>query len=637
MNKPANLNDHVADIETEVVTARVCSEGTLRNIDHIFAHSSTCLGELIQNARRANATKVSIKIESEIVTKGINKPTKLIIQDNGTGIEDFSKLFTFSNSGWSEDTIKRENAFGCGFFSVLYFGLKTQVESNSRSILFDKEAILTGLGAPVVVSDFTEPGTRITIHHPKIETVQDALSIISGYASGCPMDITVSYQSNDSSDNGEATIVDKVMRPEATAIGSKLSLTHDKIEFEFGSIYHPKKVYNTTGFTTRTNLLVYLQSLPIYLHDFSKDYTNDFRHFAAITAGIPNLIDNKVIVHLNSDVKARHPDRTHIHADWKEKVCVSLVKATSEYSITKLKDTCLSLVGKDLTVQDRQFLNKNYEQICQHVETDVINSIDYFPQLHVKPLDSRPVCNCEFPLENYFSDDTIQDEVQLTHKKISEGNTLLLLVDDQPTSLTTAYFIAQTDEREVFAINLSLPANHWLTDYVIDLTSIEVEFSSEETNREVYQDTDWSIAASFYKEVSINVYKHQSDALTTSDEQNDEKEMLWSGSSTRTPISIGLRGENDFTMAVPEKTEPIELDDMIYISDEWGNNIEIYSQLDWDEWLAVRLSATPEEAVLKQITKALNGLSHNSMRERMDGLTFTIENGLPVIVQPAAA
>lgn len=48
--------------------------------------------ELLQNARRAGATKVTISNRDGCVT----------VKDNGPGIDDFAKLLDLGGSGWDE-------------------------------------------------------------------------------------------------------------------------------------------------------------------------------------------------------------------------------------------------------------------------------------------------------------------------------------------------------------------------------------------------------------------------------------------------------------------------------------------------------------------------------------------------------
>src|SRR4030042_3698100 len=64
--------------------------------------------EILQNARRAKATEVRIT----------NKDGFVIVQDNGSGIDDFQKLLDLGGSGWDEKIEAGEEHAGVGLFSL---------------------------------------------------------------------------------------------------------------------------------------------------------------------------------------------------------------------------------------------------------------------------------------------------------------------------------------------------------------------------------------------------------------------------------------------------------------------------------------------------------------------------------------
>jgi len=64
--------------------------------------------ELLQNARRAGATKVAITNEGGLVT----------VKDNGQGIGDFAKLLDLGGSGWNEACEESEDPAGVGIFCL---------------------------------------------------------------------------------------------------------------------------------------------------------------------------------------------------------------------------------------------------------------------------------------------------------------------------------------------------------------------------------------------------------------------------------------------------------------------------------------------------------------------------------------
>jgi len=64
--------------------------------------------EILQNARRAGATHVNI----------INKNGFVTVCDNGSGIEDFSKLLSLGDSDWDDAMEKAEDPAGVGVFCL---------------------------------------------------------------------------------------------------------------------------------------------------------------------------------------------------------------------------------------------------------------------------------------------------------------------------------------------------------------------------------------------------------------------------------------------------------------------------------------------------------------------------------------
>ena len=64
--------------------------------------------EILQNARRAGATKVEITNEHGVVT----------VRDNGRGIDDFNKLLDLGSSGWDDVLEQSEDPAGVGVFCL---------------------------------------------------------------------------------------------------------------------------------------------------------------------------------------------------------------------------------------------------------------------------------------------------------------------------------------------------------------------------------------------------------------------------------------------------------------------------------------------------------------------------------------
>lgn len=81
----------------------------LKKADRLFTGSlDGRIIEILQNARRAHATRVEITTSDGRVT----------IRDNGHGITDFAKLLDMGGSGWDESTESSEDPAGVGLFCL---------------------------------------------------------------------------------------------------------------------------------------------------------------------------------------------------------------------------------------------------------------------------------------------------------------------------------------------------------------------------------------------------------------------------------------------------------------------------------------------------------------------------------------
>ena len=98
--------------------------------------------EILQNARRAGATKVLITNDDGHVT----------VSDNGRGIGDFAKLLDLGGSGWEDSLEASEDPAGVGIFCLA--PREVTIRSNG------KVATISGkgwTGAPVAIQDDPEP------------------------------------------------------------------------------------------------------------------------------------------------------------------------------------------------------------------------------------------------------------------------------------------------------------------------------------------------------------------------------------------------------------------------------------------------------------------------------------------------
>jgi hypothetical protein len=129
--------------------------------------------EILQNARRAGATKVEINNQDGHVT----------VRDDGRGIEDFAKLLDLGGSGWEDSLEASEDPAGVGIFCLA--PREVTIRSNGQV------ATISGkgwTGAPVAIHDDPEP-VQGTVLRFQDEAWTPAA--VDRNAVFCGMDVTV--------------------------------------------------------------------------------------------------------------------------------------------------------------------------------------------------------------------------------------------------------------------------------------------------------------------------------------------------------------------------------------------------------------------------------------------------------------
>ena len=89
-------------------------ESALRRVTRMFAGIGDICTELLQNARRAGATRVSVTLTPSSEDGCFD----VTVTDDGTGIGNPAVLLSFGENGWDGDLVRREDAAGMGFLSL---------------------------------------------------------------------------------------------------------------------------------------------------------------------------------------------------------------------------------------------------------------------------------------------------------------------------------------------------------------------------------------------------------------------------------------------------------------------------------------------------------------------------------------
>ena len=123
-----------------------------------------CLAELLQNSRRAGATRV------EIDTGTLGGWPALVIRDDGSGIDDPAKVLTLGESGWGAETAQREDPAGMGIFSLAgrYVAIRShsQAANSGWEVLIPDDAWQGGVALSVRPCAISK-GTEIAVVLPE--------------------------------------------------------------------------------------------------------------------------------------------------------------------------------------------------------------------------------------------------------------------------------------------------------------------------------------------------------------------------------------------------------------------------------------------------------------------------------------
>ena len=133
--------------------------------------------EILQNARRAGATRVDVELTPE--TDAEQKLTRAVFSDDGCGIADPAVVLSFGESAWADERAMAERPAGMGFFAAAQRGRHTTIESRPAgthretglaawgwSSQLDDAHFRGDVETPITWTDFDEPqkpGTRVTI------------------------------------------------------------------------------------------------------------------------------------------------------------------------------------------------------------------------------------------------------------------------------------------------------------------------------------------------------------------------------------------------------------------------------------------------------------------------------------------
>ena len=138
----------------KTIRARVHEDAIGRVTRFFNATTTETLNELFQNARRAGATRIDVRVADGEVT----------VRDDGGGIADPAALLAFGQTEWSTDTTRREDPAGMGVYALARC---PQVTIRSRRRPADNEPAAPGWQVRLTPAHFLGKETAA------VETVAD--------------------------------------------------------------------------------------------------------------------------------------------------------------------------------------------------------------------------------------------------------------------------------------------------------------------------------------------------------------------------------------------------------------------------------------------------------------------------------
>jgi hypothetical protein len=318
------------------VSMKVNASNLVKSLKFSFTNKTTVFGELMQNARRANADKVVFEFAPE---------TKILrVTDNGCGIDSIETLLTVAESGWDVDVVAQEHPFGIGFLSALFACSHITVVSKSGRISVNTDDILSF--KPVTIGPVINWDGITTITMLGIDLNTDEVTAaIKSLSRGFPIPVEL---------NGEFIDRDYALDSGIQFIKTEIGAVH------LAGLDH--------GGIPITNFEVFLQGLPIY---------SSYRH---------HYDSVRHVIHLDSSsFFARLPDRDCLvdEKDVVYQIRAVLAREIESYFVT-LKPT----------ISPEAFC-ENYRTLEHWKLVALLNDVPAVPRELLYVFSDYPVCNTE--------------------------------------------------------------------------------------------------------------------------------------------------------------------------------------------------------------------------------------------------
>lgn len=142
----------------DVITMDADVDRLISNLTYTFSRNTTFIHELLQNARRSGACRVTID-----TVQDDDGNTRLTLVDDGHGIRDFAEMFCLGSTGWQDSDVESEHPFGMGFLSAIMAADTIRVASRGRVLETTSQALIRREPVKVAHCEETVAGTSIVL------------------------------------------------------------------------------------------------------------------------------------------------------------------------------------------------------------------------------------------------------------------------------------------------------------------------------------------------------------------------------------------------------------------------------------------------------------------------------------------
>lgn len=426
----------------DTVRAGINERNFFASMKHLFAGSFSTVGELMQNARRAGATKVCFEFHPEQST--------LMVVDDGHGIRDFQKLIQLCESSWDDQTMLSDRPFGMGLFSLLFAAREITFRSCGRRLtvtlqdVIDKRAleVRTDVDAPAVgtrieLVDLSEALLQKQYAWPPVHVLVAYLAEYALYnavrerASGFPIPVLI---------NGfelHRPYAQAALKGEVTSIGFvQVPSIHVNPEHGIGALYG------------RGHMKLLLQGLPL----------------GSMSRGTP-----EAIVHLDTtSFTARMPDRSALYDH--DEAC----KRISDAIVQLAKD---HLVRQKAALAGKEFVLRHWKD-CRHYDLlHLLNDIPWIPREAVLAVHTVTATGDEVHgnfLQGLRADDS-DSSLLIAREQVLSGEVVIWRnVPGMPSECRPAALIMKVAQRQnIGALTCTLDADHWLNSCSTDVRDLD--------------------------------------------------------------------------------------------------------------------------------------------------------------------